>query len=40
MLVKEYLLKTILGKYEEIADLLRNFTYEEIVECVSEIVEE
>lgn len=39
MLTKEGLLKTILGKYETIAELLRNFTYDEIVEVISEVVE-
>ena len=38
MLSKEYLLKTILGSYEELTLLLKNFSKEEIVEAVCEII--
>lgn len=39
MLSTEYLLRTILGKYEEISDFIKLFSLEEIIKTASEIVE-
>ena len=39
MLTKQVLLQTILGKYEEISDLLKKTSYDEIINAASEIIE-